>query len=166
MFSAPPSEVVAALVDRAYLEAMGQLKDLGAPEVRSQTNDGLVVTQELLFRFTGKLPGAVTRVIDTAKLSWIEHDEITLRSSSCRYRMVPVHYQKFFRCQGTWIVEPHRAGSIEGSRRVIEGDMKVNSPVPFVGGQVEKAIVSGLRERLAAEPAVFDAWRTASGSGR
>ena len=155
VFGASADAVIAALVDPSYLAALGGLPDLGAPEIRAQTVEGSKVTQELVFRFTGRLPNVVTRVIDPAKLSWTEVDEIDIASRRCAFRMIPLHYPKFFRCDGTWSVTENSASS---ARRVIEGDMKVNSPVPFVGGQVEKAIVSGLRERLAAEPAVFARW--------
>ena len=155
VFGASADAVIAALVDPSYLAALGGLPDLGAPEIRTQSVDGSKVKQELVFRFTGHLPGAVRRVIDPAKLSWIEVDEIDVDSRRCAFRMVPVHYPKFFRCDGTWSVSDQPAST---ALRVIEGDMKVDSPVPFVGGQVEKAIVSGLRERLAAEPSVFARW--------
>ena len=154
-FAAPVDTVVAALVDPSYWALMEQLRDISAPEVRSQSRDGTMVRQELLFRFTGRLPGVVTRVIDPAKLSWTEFDDVDLVARRCQFAMVPVHYEKFFRCDGSWTITER---STTEARRVIEGDLRVNSPVPFVGGQVEKAIVSGLRERLHAEPAVFATW--------
>jgi hypothetical protein len=159
-FEAPLDEVLDALSDPDYLHTMGELPDMGAPEVRRQDRsaDGRSVAQELVFQFQGRLPGAVTRVIDPKKLSWVEHADIDLTNARARFRMVPVHYPRFFTCAGTWSLQ---SGSAAATTRRIEGDLKVNSPVPFVGGQVEKAIVSGLRDRLAHEPAVFARWRAA-----
>ena len=153
-FDAAPEVVCEALYDVSYLAAMGELPDLSAATQQSLECGTDVVSQALEFQFRGKLPSAVTRVIDARRLTWLQHDEIDLRTSRCRFRLVPIHYQRFFTCSGTWVLTPDPAGS----RRVIEGQLKVNSPVPFVGGTVEKAIVTGLKERLADEPAVFARW--------
>lgn len=158
-FDASATEVCAALVDVDYLStAMGELADIGAPSVQEQTRSGVTVRQKLLFRFTGKLPSAVTMVIDPNRLSWIEDTTIDTSKQTARFTMTPVHYASFFTCTGTWMVT---AVDAHTSTRVIDGDLKVRSPVPFVGGQVEKAIVSGLRERLADEPAAFARWHAA-----
>ena len=154
VFDAAPAVVSEALCDPSYLAAMGELPDLSAATVRSQERTDRVVHQALEFQFRGKLPSAVTRVIDPARVTWLQHDEIDLEAGRCRFRMVPIHYQRFFTCSGSWVLTPDPAGA----RRVIEGQLKVNSPVPFVGGAVEKAIVTGLKERLSDEPAVFSRW--------
>jgi Protein of unknown function (DUF2505) len=68
--------------------------------------------------------------------------------------MTPTHYAHFFSCRGSWSLIEAKGVTL----RSIDGVLKVNSPVPFVGGQVEKAIVSGLRERLEKEPPLLEAW--------
>ena len=159
VFAAKPDEVAAALVDPSYLATMGELPDIGAPTLRRQERVDTTVRQELVFQFQGRLPGAVTRVIDPKKLSWVEFDVVDLDTCSASFRMVPTYYEKFFTCNGRWTVTA-RGGE---AQRAIDGELKVNSPVPFVGAQVERAIVNGLKQRLALEPTVFARWRSAGG---
>ena len=154
-FAAPIDDVLAAFTDPSYLATMGELADLGTPVVEEQTRTPTTVSQRLRFAFSGRLPSAVTRVIDPSRLSWHEHTDVDLPKATGTFRMVPIHYPRFFTCSGGWTLTTVDATH---TRRAIEGDLKVNSPVPFVGGKVERAIVSGLTDRLAAEPAVFARW--------
>ena len=154
-FRASVADVGRALSSVGYLTtAMAELPDIGRPEVRSHRVVGDTTHLELEFQFGGSLPSVARRVIDPSKLSWIEATSIDASRWTAVFTMTPTHYSSFFRCTGTWqLVE--RPGE---TTRVIEGDLKVNSPLPFVGGQVEKAIVSGLRERLAKEPPLLERW--------
>ena len=153
-FAASPSELVNAFCDASYIAAMAALPDLGAPVLEDQQRKGGIVRQRLRYSFHGRLPSAVTRVIDPAKLTWYEQAEIDTKKFSSTFSMVPDHYQRFFTCVGTWTLTADGAST----QRVIEGELKVNSPVPFVGGQVERAIVSGLKTRLSGEPKVYADW--------
>lgn len=154
-FAASPSDLVSAFCDASYIAAMAALPDLGAPVLEDQQRKGAIVSQRLRYSFHGRLPSAVTRVIDPAKLTWYEQAEIDTKKFSSTFSMVPDHYQRFFTCVGTWTLTAEGAST----QRVIEGELKVNSPVPFVGGQVERAIVSGLKTRLSGEPKVYADWR-------
>ena len=154
-FRATVADVGRALTSVEYLTAsMAELPDIGRPAVRGHRRVGATTHLELEYRFGGSLPSVARRVIDPSKLSWIEETSIDATQWTAAFTMTPTHYASFFRCQGTWqLLE--RAGQ---TIRVIEGELKVNSPVPFVGGQVEKAIVSGLRERLVLEPPLLERW--------
>jgi hypothetical protein len=154
-FAATAEEVGGALSSVDYLAAaMGELPDISRPEIRAHRVDGDDVTLNLEYRFAGSLPSVVTRVIDTAKLSWIEDTRIDTSRWTATFTMTPTHYAHFFSCRGSWTLVEARGLTL----RSIDGVLKVNSPVPFVGGQVEKAIVSGLRERLAKEPPLLENW--------
>lgn len=162
-FRASVAGVVRALASPEYLrDGMSQLPDIGVPTIRDQRVAGGVVRTTLVFQFQGSLPTIVTKVIDPAKLSWIEETTIDLDLAKATFLMTPEHYASFFTCQGSWAVTDISGGS----KRTISGSMKVNSPVPFVGGQVERAIVSGLRERLAVEPPVLEQWLDANPVGK
>lgn len=161
-FATDPVTLCAALVDPRYLtEAMGRLPDIAAPIVVSQDrDDGKGTVRQLLqYAFNGRLPSAVTHFISPDRLTWIEDSTINMASQTAVFRITPVHYKHFFTCSGTWTIDP-RPG---GCARILDGSLTVNSPVPFVGGKVEKAIVSGLRERLDKEPAAFEWWRETFG---
>lgn len=157
-FGAPADELCAALVDPDYLATLGSLPGIGAPVMTAQELRGSVVSYELRYAFTGQLPAAVTRVVDPSRLTWVERTSVDLAGHRASFAMVPDHYATFFRCEGSWSLNERRRGT---TQRTIEGDLRVSAPVPFVGGTVERAIVSGLRERLAREPAGFARWRAA-----
>jgi hypothetical protein len=153
-FNASPGEVLRALISAEYLhDGMSQLPDLSAPIVKQETNDR-TVRNILVFSFGGRLPSVVTSTIDPKKLTWTEETLVDVASKTASFAITPEHYAHFFSCQGTWSV----TGSGTSAARTINGEMKVRSPIPFVNGQVERAIVSGLRERLAKEPAILEAW--------
>jgi Protein of unknown function (DUF2505) len=159
VFASDVASVAGALVDVNYLtEGMAKLPDIGAPVVASQDRSGTSIRQLLRYCFHGSLPSAVTRFISPSKLSWIEDSTIDTAANRATFTMTPVHYQQFFRCSGGWsLVAIEVTGNPQTLRR-IEGDLKVTSPIPFLGGEIERAIVSGLKERLALEPAVLEVW--------
>lgn len=154
-YRAAASAVGRALSSVDYLTtAMAELPDIGRPDVLGHRVAGTVTHLRLEYQFGGSLPSVAKRVIDPAKLSWIEETAIDSSNWSASFTMTPTHYDSFFSCRGSWqLIE--REGT---TSRTIDGTLKVNSPVPFVGGQVEKAIVSGLRERLAKEPPLLERW--------
>jgi hypothetical protein len=73
------------------------------------------------------------------------------------FRILPDHYANRLRCNGTFRLEDVPGGV----RRVAEGDLRVS--FPLVGGKVERAIVSGLREHAALEAGALRAWMTQTG---
>ena len=92
----------------------------------------------------------------------MEESELDRRSLVTTFRIVPDAYAGLLRCAGTVTVradDAGRAGDGEGSRRVTEADLEVT--VPFVGGSVERAIVSGLRDHAVAEARVVNDWLAA-----
>ena len=144
---AGPVDVVArAFTEPGFYELVGDLPKLGKPEVLSRVEDGDVVQLRLRYRFTGHLSGAVRRVLDPNKLTWVEESRHDLGAHRVEFRMVPDHYGDRFRCSGTYLFE---ALDDNRTRRIAEGDLTVKTP--FVGRIVEQAIVSGLREHLDAE---------------
>jgi Protein of unknown function (DUF2505) len=158
-FNAEQDVLCSALTNPSYLvDAMGQLPDIGAPVVESQERTPTQVRQRLQFAFHGSLPAVVLRVIKPDRLSWIEDTTVDLQQRCASFTITPVHYQHFFSCAGTWELVAIGTAAAPVTLRKMDGTLKVNSPVPFVGGQVERAIVSGLQERLAEEPAVFARW--------
>jgi hypothetical protein len=156
VFDGHAMDLCNALTSETYLASMGKLADLGAPELISQKRHKGTVTQQLRTTFQGKLPSVALKVIDPAKLSWDEFAEIDTKRFTATFNMIPTHYQSYFRCSGEWqLIE-----AVDGATttRRITGELKVSSPIPFVNGQVERAIISGLKERLSQEPAIYRAY--------
>jgi hypothetical protein len=148
-----PVGVVARLyTEPRFYDRLGELPKLGRPEVVDRREDGPVVRLAVRFHFTGNLSPAVTRVVDPARLSWVEESVHDLERHSVTFVMRPDHYADRLRSSGSSRFEP--AGEIR-TRRIVEGEVAVR--VPLVGRTVEGAIVSGLRDHLAGEVTVVEA---------
>jgi hypothetical protein len=147
-------DVLAALVDPRFLDGLGALPNLAPPIVLdlTRTDDGRRLVHRVRYRFTGSLPSAVTRVVDPAKLTWVEETTYDVPGRRASFTIVPDHYAGKLRCTGSHaFVES--AGT---TTRRIDGDLSVS--VPIVGRRVEKAIVGGLREHFDTEGALLGAW--------
>ena len=132
-----------------YARLVG-LPKLGPPEVLDRRVENDIVHLQIRYRFVGDLSPAVTTVVDPRRLSWVEHSAHDLAARTVRYRLAPDHYADRFQSSGSCSVEPGGAGCV----RTVAGRLSVKAR--FVGGAVERAIVSGLREHLADEVALVD----------
>jgi hypothetical protein len=149
---AGPVEAVARVyTDPGFYERLGELPKLGRPEVLDREEDGSEVRLAVRFRFSGDLSPAVKKVVDPAKLSWVEESVHDLARHTVAFTMRPDNYADRLRFAGSCRFEPAADGR---TRRVSEGDVVVR--VPLVGRAVEGAIISGLREHLAAEVGVVE----------
>jgi hypothetical protein len=150
--TSPPDVVESTLLDPAFLARMAELPKLGSAEVVGQTRDGSVVRQQVRYLFQAELSGAVTKVVDPARLTWVEDATIDLADHLTRCEIRPDHYANLLSGRYEALLEP--AGT--GTRRTITGSLKVK--VLMVGGRVEKAIVGGLRENADAQAGLIDAF--------
>ena len=157
-FAAGVEQVQAALVDPAYLDRLSTLPKLGRPTLLERRDDGDLVHQSVRYAFVGDLNAAVRRVVDPQRLTWVEEATIDRTSYLTTWRIVPDHYGNLLRSSGTFRLEAD--GDRGGTRRVAGGELKVT--VPLVGGKVEQAIVSGLREHAELEQDVLEDWLRAS----
>jgi hypothetical protein len=150
--AAPLEPVEAALIDREFVAATAELPKLGAPELLELQRDGDRVHQRIRYRFTAELSGAVTRVVDPGKLTWVDDARYDLTAHTSRHRILPDNYAD--RLQASYDVALEALGT--STRRVVTGELTVR--VPLVGGRVERAIVSGLEEHAAAEAELLSRW--------
>jgi hypothetical protein len=150
----PLPAVEAALLDREFIAATAKLPKLGEPELLEQQRDGDRVHQRVRYRFTAELSSAVTRVIDPAKLTWVDDARYDLTSHTSRHRIVPDNYGD--RLEAAYDVALESLG--DSTRRLVTGELKVH--VPLVGGRVERVIVEGLEEHAAAEADLLGTWVT------
>jgi hypothetical protein len=151
VITGPVDAVARVYTEPRFYELLGELPKLGRPEVIARREVGSVVHLSVRFRFTGNLSPAVTRVVDPAKLSWVEESAHDLEHHTVTFHMRPDNYADRLRFEGSYRFEP--VGDRQ-TRRVAEGEVVVR--VPIVGRAVEGAIVSGLREHLAAEVEVVE----------
>lgn len=147
-------ETARALTEPELYQGFAAVPKVSVPDVLACERDGDLVRLRIRYRFAGQLSSAARAVIDPAKLTWVDESVHDLSRRHVRFALRPDHYGERFRCSGEYRIEP--AG--DGCRRRATIDVKVSAP--FVGGAVERAIESGLREHLADETEVVEAYLT------
>jgi hypothetical protein len=147
---ASPAEVATAFADPALYDHYPAGDRLAAPTVVDHRVDGDIVELALQYRFTGDLSSAVRAVVDPARLTWVERTRHDLASGTATFALQPDHYTDRLRCTGTVRI----TADADGSRRVIEGDLKVK--VTLVGGTVERTLVADLQGHLRQETAIVE----------
>lgn len=151
-FTASVDEVARAYADPRLYAALDGLPKLTRPEVVHHAVEGEVVELQVRYRFGGELSAAARAVIDPDRLTWVEHSTHDLATRQVRFEMVPDHYRDRFRCTGGYRFEADG----DGTRRRGDADLRVKALL--VGGAVEGAIVSGLKEHLVDEVPVVEAF--------
>ncbi len=146
-------DVIDAYGDPTLYVGLPELPKIGRPEVVDHRRTGDLVHLDIRYAYTGDLPGAALAIIDPARLTWIQHTTVDLAERTTTLTLLPDHYPDRLRCAGTFHFTPTGAG---GSVRSVQGDLQVK--VMIVGGQVERALVSGLEEFLDAEASAVDDW--------
>ena len=144
-FAAPVEAVEAALLDPAFIDRLANLPKIGKSELLSQETDGDVVDQEVRYVFTGSLSAAVRAVVDPNKISWILESRFDRTNHHSTWRIIPDHYRERLTSEGT----TRLIADGDQTRRLTDGFLKVH--MALVGGRVERAIVSGLKEHADAE---------------
>ncbi|MGH8998919.1 MAG: DUF2505 family protein [Acidimicrobiia bacterium] len=145
-FSAPPDVVARAYTEPGFYVLAGEMGKLGGADVlaREEGTDG-TIRMAVRYAFTGHLSPAVTKVVDPARLTWVEHSTHDLARGVVDFRLVPDHYPDRLRSSGSYTFSAEGDGSL----RLTEGVVSIR--LPIVGPKVEEAIVSGLEEHLACE---------------
>jgi hypothetical protein len=154
-FGTDPDETARAFTEPELYAGFADLPKVSVPDVLACERDGEQVRLRIRYRFAGDLSSAARAVIDPARLSWVDESTHDLERRHVRFVLRPDHYADRFRCSGDYRIEA--VG--QGCRRHATIDLKVSAP--FVGGAVERAIASGLREHLADEARVVEAYLAA-----
>jgi hypothetical protein len=151
-YAAPPDRVAAAYADPALYETFVGLPKMEVVEVVDHQPDGSTVRLQVRSRFVGDLPSGAGKVLDRAKLTWVEHSTHDLSALRVTFRLAPDHYGNRLRSNGSYSFRPAGDGTVRRS----EGEVAVSYPI--VGKAVERALVSGLQEHLDSEVPVVDRW--------
>lgn len=147
-----PAAVIDVLLDPAFVDARAALPKLGDAELIELSRDDGSARQRVRLRFTGELAPAVTAVIDRDRLTWIDVATYDIPGHRADHTVEPDHYADRLSCSYSDVVTPANGGA----QRVLEGALRVR--MPLVGGRVERAIVSGLRDYSEAETELLNAW--------
>lgn len=149
---APRDALERALRDPAYYAAIGDMPNLGTPEVLARTESGDELDVEVRYAFIGALSPAVRAVIDQEKVTWVIHTTFRLAEHTARFTVLPDHYRELLTCSGTYRFEESGGGTIER----IEGNLEVRFPI--LGRSVERGILGGLETHVASEARVLGDW--------
>ena len=144
-FDAAANAVFDLFASASVVGTFPQFGKLSIPTLVDRTERDNRIVVRLRYAFVGDLPAAALRVVDRNKLTWIEETTYDPSTMSAKVQLLPDHYGDKLKASASVKFDGVGAGS---TRRVV-GDLKVR--VPLVGGQVERAIVSGLVEHLAEE---------------
>jgi hypothetical protein len=140
-----PGAVLDLLLDRDFLAARGELPKIGASELLELTRGEGEARVRVRMQFTGHLSPAVTKVVDPSKLTWVDDARFVLASRGGRHEILPDNYADRLACSYDDLLHDDSGAT----RRVLSGMVEVRAFL--VGGKVEGAIVSGLREYADAE---------------
>lgn len=146
-------DVLDVFTDPEFVRAMSGLPKVGSPQLLGQQRDGDLVHQQVRYRFAGDLAPAVRRVLDPDRLTWVDERTYDLATGTASFRIVPDHYEGRLRCHGH---ERFTPDADDRTVRHVEAELTVRWPL--VGGAVERAIVSGLREHLDDEAHLVSQW--------
>jgi hypothetical protein len=146
-FPAPLAVVEATLLDSTFAAGL-----VTRPQLLSEQRDGTVVRRRVRHTFTGELSTAVTAVVDPHKLTWVDVGEHDLGTHRSTHRIEPDHYEGRLTCRYESVLVPEG----DSTARIVTGELRVH--MPFVGGRVERAIVSGLADHAVQEEEAMVAW--------
>lgn len=147
-----PDAVLEVLLDREFLAARGDLPKLRSAELVELSRDGASAHVRVRMQFAGELSSAVTAVVDPSKLTWVDDAVFVLATRGARHEIQPDHYADRLTCAYDDVL--HDEGV--STRHALTGTLKVRAPL--VGGRVERAIVSGLRDYSSAEGDLINRW--------
>jgi hypothetical protein len=152
---ASPDHVIAAYADPNLYTTFEGLTKVARPEVVAHDAAGEQVSLTLRMRFIAELNAAARAVVDPAKLSWLQDEQYDLGGLTAAVVFRPENYADRFSSSGgyAFAADPDDASA---TIRTITGDLSVR--MMLVGGQVEGAVVSGLREHFAEEQPLVQQW--------
>jgi hypothetical protein len=149
----PLDQVEPVFVDPEFIAQSGTLPKLGSPVLLDQQQEGDKLHQRVRYRFVGELSPVVTRVIDPARLTWVENTTLDHSTHRTSWQILPDNYANLLSASAEITLVPISADSTE---RRVKGAVRVR--VPLVGRKAEAAIISGLREHAALEADLVNRW--------
>lgn len=152
---APVPDVEEALLDAGFWDEVAKAATVAQPRLLDQVVAGDHVRQRVRFRFVASLSSAARAVLDPEKLTFVQDADIDRSGHRAEFSILPDHYANRLDAAGTWVLEAD-GGS---TRRVYDADLHVH--FSFIGGQVEKALASGLRTYAEQEAEVLGRWLAA-----
>jgi Protein of unknown function (DUF2505) len=141
-----------AFLDPDFIRRTATIPKIGGAELVELTRADSTARLRVRYRFTAPLSGAVTRVVDPQKLTWIDDATFDLTGFRSDHVLLPDNYADRLTASYTSTLEP----TVPGTTWTLRGELSVR--FPLVGGRVSAVIVDGLRDAAAAQAALLDEW--------
>lgn len=105
-------------------------------ELLEQREEDGVIVRRVRFTPQRELPGPAAKLLGSSKLIYEQENRWDPAASKMSWRVIPTVLPGKLDAQGTFVVNAIPGGC----EQVVDGDISVN--VRFIGGQIEKAVVS------------------------
>jgi hypothetical protein len=151
-FPVPVERVEQAMTDPAFFTELRDLPGVEPPAVLERTHDHDRVRLRVRYVFSGHLPPIARRVLGHDELAWVQESTVDLTRHRTDFRVRPERHRERLGCHGTYLLRADGGDTV----RTIAGDLVVH--VPLLAGRAERAIASGLVERLDAEAVTLRRW--------
>lgn len=145
-FDAPLERVEEAVLSDEYNERLKDLPNIDERVVTEQrTRSDGSIRRVVHYKFGGRLPPAVEKVLGGSMVSWDEVGVFDPGNHEWTFEIEPHVLADRFECHGTYTFRT------DGEATVREVAVELKVKIPVVGGRVENAISEGLEETLHAE---------------
>jgi hypothetical protein len=144
-FPAPIPRVEAAMTDPAFYTALRDLPGVEPPELLDRSEQHGHVVLRVRYVFSGDLPSVARRVLGHGEVAWVQRSTVDLERHRTDFTIEPDRHAELLTCAGVYLLRTDASDTV----RTISGELRVR--VPLLGGRAERAIASGLVERIDAE---------------
>lgn len=141
-FAAPVDAVESVMCDPDFYVALGELPDIGEPEVLDHAVNGSRVSVKVRLTFTGYMEPIAQKVLRGQTPSWVQLLDIDLDAHTAELRIDPDVAGSVVRCTG------HYDLKWDGDHTVRNLDGEFTVRIPMLGKRAEKAIGPGIVRRL------------------
>ncbi|MEZ4240734.1 MAG: DUF2505 domain-containing protein [Myxococcota bacterium] len=137
--------------DEAFDAALREESAVTREVLEEREEDGVLIRR---VRFTPdrELPGPAAALLGTSKLVYEQENRWDKASNTMHWKVIPTILPGKLDAQGTFRVVEVPGGC----EQIVEGDISVN--VRFIGGQIEKAVVSEVEKSYDKTAATSREW--------
>ena len=146
------------MVDPDFFAQLRDLPGIEAPELLDRVERKQTVELRVRYLFSGDLPSVARRVLGRGELAWVQRSTVDLERHRTDFTIEPEIHADLLTCTGVYLLRAVRPLPDPETARTISGELRVR--VPLLGGRAERAIASGLVERLDAEAKALERWLT------
>ena len=121
-------------------------------QLLEERRDGAILVRRLRFTPERELPGPVARLLGSSKLIYEQENRWDEAAGVLEWRVIPTILPGKLDARGKFTVR----AAPGGCEQVVEGNITVS--VPFLGGQIEKAVVGEVEKSYHRTAEVFRRW--------